>query len=188
MQVEGDYLDESLIKIASDRFQLLLGSLRAWNPVAEERRDELRPGVSSAIVRDERGNQSIQTATAISYKYTASGIADYAGQVKAAIDHSSKLQDAIWIFGRRDRNAANCYVVYEYAENELGGNKGIRSELGISVKKLEKFTNSANNLSAIEGGRHADKPTIAKMDVREQIEFTATLLKKWIEYRAQAPA
>jgi hypothetical protein len=57
LKVEGDYRDESLLKIATDQFQILLGILRAWRPEAGQRVDEIRPGIGAGSIRfkKERG-------------------------------------------------------------------------------------------------------------------------------------
>lgn len=52
--------------------------------------------------------------------------------------------------------SAALQALYEYAELELGGPRGIRDALGISLGALARLTTSANSLSPLAGGRHAD--------------------------------
>src|SRR5688572_25965159 len=45
LHVEGDYKDPTRAKAAADQFQILLGALRAWRPMAGQREDEIQPGI-----------------------------------------------------------------------------------------------------------------------------------------------
>ena len=71
-------------------------------------------------------------------------------------------------------------MIHEYAEMEFGGTKGIDSSLGLSVKSQSRLTKSANNLSPLVGGRHAKGDAVAPMDLDEQCEYVAELLRLWI--------
>jgi hypothetical protein len=53
LSLYGDYRNESLQETAADQFQILLGLLRAWRPVAGQRADEVRSGVGRGSIRDE---------------------------------------------------------------------------------------------------------------------------------------
>lgn len=184
LKLDGDYKDESLRKVAADQFQILLGVLRAWRPIAGQREDERYPGIGRGSIRDEHGNQLVMAGSAIMYNVFGSEVGIYAREVKAALAYSSHLRNALWLNGRRDRNAADLYMVYEYAEDDLGGPKAIVGALGISDKEVTKLRRSANNLAPLEGGRHAKRYGVAEWGLGKQAEFVGYFLKKWITYRA----
>lgn len=188
MKLEGDYKDESLLKTAADQFQILLGVLRAWRPLAGQRADEVRPGIGRGSIRDEHGNQLIKMGSAISYSTFGSEVEKYAHQAKLASENSPQLRNALWLNGQRDRNAADFYMVYEYAKNDLEGDKAITAALGVAGKDITRLTSSANNLAPTDGGRHAKESGIAEWSLDDQKEFIAGFLKKWIAYRAQNTA
>lgn len=124
LRFEGDYRDDSLLKTAADRFQTLLGILRAWRPVAGQRVDEVRPGIGTGSIRDEHGNQVVKVGSGIMYVIGGSEVEAYARDVRIALQHSPYLCNALWLHGRRDRNSADFYMIYEYAERDLGGAEG----------------------------------------------------------------
>ena len=76
-------------------------------------------------------------------------------------------------------------MIHEFAEMEYGGVKGVRDALGISVKVQNKLTHSACNLSPFDGGRHATGTGNAPMPLDQQREFTAELLRVWIDVEAE---
>lgn len=106
---------------------MLLGALRAWKAIAGERRDEVRPGIGVGSVRGEGGNQVIYAGSAIVYRASVDDIQEYAEQVNISLNRSNLLRNALWLNGRRDRNSADYYMIYEYAEAELGGGANISS-------------------------------------------------------------
>lgn len=95
LRVEGDYRDESVVKVAADRFQTLLGVLRAWRSVAGQRVDEVRPGIGAGSIRDEHGNQLVKVGSAIMYVTDGSEVSAYARDVKAALERSPHLRNAL---------------------------------------------------------------------------------------------
>jgi hypothetical protein len=110
------------------------------------------------------------------------------GALRAFRAEAGELRDELWLNGRLGRTAADCYMMREYAQGELGGTTGVRDVLGISAKAQEKLTASANTLSPLEGGRHARGSGSASWSLKEQRVLTADLLKRWIHYRASASA
>jgi len=189
LSVDGDYAhnyrDKSFLRKATDQFQILLGILRAWNPIAGERKDEIRPGVGPGSVRDGSGNQYISVGTAIIYVMGGSEIETYAHRAKLALERSREVYNALWLHGRRDRNAADFYMIYEYAEKEFSGPKGIKASLGISKNDIKRLKGSANNLAPVDGGRHAKTTGTPEWNLDKQKRFIADFLKQWIEYRGQ---
>ena len=189
LMVEGDPLNPLSETTATDQFQILLGVLRAWHPLAGQREDEVRPGVGPGPVRDERGGQYVRLNTILEYRNaTDPEVQSYAREAKVALERSSHLRNALWLLGRRQPNAADFYMIYEYAEQDLGGRNGIVDVLEIpnddEIKELKK---SANNLAPTEGGRHAGRnPEIARWSVAEQRKFIVRLLQRWIRFRARA--
>jgi hypothetical protein len=185
LKVEGYYRDESLLKIATDQFQLLLGILRAWRPVAGQRVDEIRPGIGAGSIRDDYGNQVVVVGSAISYTTFGSEVETYARDAKVALERSPHLRNALWLHGRRDRNAADFFMIYEYAQKDFAGRTGIVAALGVTDNDIGRLRNSANNLASTEGGRHADGTGTAEWSLDDQKAFIATFLKRWIECRAR---
>ena len=188
LQLEGDYKDDSLLKTAADQFQILLGVLRAWRPLAGQRVDEVRPGIGPGSIRDEHGNQLVMVGSAIEYATIGAEVEAYAHEAKLASEHSPHLRNALWLNGRRDRNAADFYMVYEYAEDDLGGRKAIVAALGVTDSDITRLRKSANNLAPTDGGRHAKGSGIAAWGLDDQMEFIARFLKRWIVYRARNAA
>lgn len=188
LNLEGDYKDVSLLKTAADQFQTLLGVLRAWRPLAGQRVDEVRPGIGPGSIRDEHGNQLVMLSSIISYATFGSEVDAYAREAKLASKNSQHLRNALWLNGRRDRNAADFYMVYEYAEDDLGGRKAIIAALGVTDNDITRLKNSANNLAPFDGGRHANGSGTAEWDLDGQMGFVASFLKRWIAFRARNAA
>jgi hypothetical protein len=103
-----------------------------------------------------------------------------AANASRGISASQNLRNALWLNGRANRTAADFYMIYEYAEREFGGRKGIRDALGLSDKSQSRLTSSANNVSPLEGGRHAKGVEVAVMRLDEQREYVSELLRLWI--------
>ncbi|MBI5197151.1 MAG: hypothetical protein HZA19_00930 [Nitrospirae bacterium] len=184
LTLEGNYRDDSLLKTAADQFQTLLGVLRAWRPLAGQRVDEVRPGIGTGSIRDDHDNQLVMVESAIAYTTFGSEVEAYAREAKLASEHSPNLRNALWLNGKRDRNAADFYMVYEYAEGDLGGSKAIVEALGVTNNDITRLRKSANNLAPTDGGRHANRSRIAEWGLDDQMEFVARFLKSWIGYRA----
>ena len=185
LKLEGNYKDESLLKIAADQFQVLLGVLRAWNSFAGKRVDEIRPGIGLGSIQDEYGNQLVKAESVISYRVCDSEIDEYVRRAKLATEYSLSMRNALWLNGRRDRNAADFYMVYEYAEEDLGGRKTMVKALGITDEDIRRLRYSANNLAPIDGGRHAKGSGTAEWALEDQMKFISRFLTEWITYRAQ---
>ena len=188
LRLEGDYRDDSLLKTAADQFQTLLGILRAWRPVAGQRVDEVRPGIGQGSIRDEHGNQLVKVGSAIMYLTAGPEVEAYARDVKVALQRSPHLRNALWLHGRRDRNSADFYMIYEYAEGDLGGRKAIVAALGVTDNDIPRLRKSANNLAPSDGGRHAMGTGTAEWSLDDQREYIAGFLKRWITHRAHAQA
>ena len=140
-------------------------------------------GVGQGSVRDENGNQWIGVGPALAHPRIGGEVETFAAEVRAAIDSSEGLRNALWVYGRAGRTAADYYMIHEYAAMEFGGKNGVREALGISTSDQDRLTQSANNLSPLEGGRHARTTGVAPWRLEEQREFTAELVRRWIRYR-----
>jgi hypothetical protein len=184
LKLDGNYLDLSLETVAADRFQELLGIVRAWNPLAGQRSDEVRPGLGPGSIRDEAGNQVLRPVSAILYTESGNVVA-YAREAKEALQHSQTLRTALWLHGRRDRNAADFYMIWEYAEQDFGGRKGVALALGVTDNDIARLKSSTNNLVSTEGGRHAGATGVPAWTLNQQRDFVSGFLKRWISYRAQ---
>ncbi len=187
IELEGDYRDESLEKDATRKFQMLLGVLRAWRPSAGHRVDEISPGSGPGPIQDENGNQLIRVVGIPNHSRFGGEVEAFARDAAAALERegSQRLGDALSVFGRRDLDAAAFFNVYEYAQREFTSPKGIGSALDVTQNELGKLTNSANNLSPVEGGRHAKTSGNPPWTLSEQKEFVAKLLRNWIGCRAR---
>ena len=76
-------------------------------------------------------------------------------------------------------------AIYEFAARDLGGEKGIEAKLDISITEQGKFTQSANQLPALDGGRHVGDLKVTPWTLTQQEEFVVGLLQRWIKYHAQ---
>lgn len=186
--VEGDPSDPESRALAKAMFQTLLGALRAFRSEAGELREELLAGLGAGSVRDEAGNQWVGVGTVRVFATFGGEVEAFATDVGAAIARSQGLRNALWLNGRLGRTAADYYMIHEYAQGDLGGTKGVRDALGVTADAQEKLRASANNLSPVEGGRHARGTGSASWSLEEQRAFTANLLRRWIHYRASTPA
>lgn len=144
-------------------------------------------GLGAGSVRDEAGNQWVGVGTVRVFATFGGEVEAFATGLRAAIDKSQGLRNALWLNGRLGRTAADYYMIHEYAQADLGGTKGVREALSISANAQVRLTASANNLSPLEGGRHATGTGSASWSLEEQRAFTADLLRRWIQYRASPP-
>ncbi len=71
-------------------------------------------------------------------------------------------------------------MIHEYARKEFVDPKGIENALGLSTSSQGRLTQAANNLSPLEGGRHVQENTPARMTLDEQRTYVADLLCRWI--------
>jgi hypothetical protein len=185
LQLDGDYKDPSLQKLAADQFQILLGALRAWRPLAGQREDEVEPGMGSGSIRDEHGNQLIRIGPALEYATAVDEVPSYSNRVQIATSRSPQLRNALWLHGRRDRNAADVYMVYEYAEQDFHGRNAVVAALGVTLKQVRTLRASANNLAPLSGGRHAGTKGKVEWDLDAQLVFIAEFVRKWITHRSK---
>src|SRR4029453_1926832 len=87
------------------------------------------------------------------------------------------LRKAPWLHGRSDRNAADFSMVYEYAEDDLGGRKAIVAALGGTDNDIPRLRTSANNLAPPDGGRHATGSETAEWGLEDQRECMARVMQ-----------
>jgi hypothetical protein len=182
--VGGDPTDPKSRALATAMFQKLLGSLRAFRAEAGELRQEQLAGLGAGSVRDEAGNQWLGIGTVRVFATSGGEVEAFAADVRAAIANRQGLRNALWLNGRLGRTGTDYYMIHEYAQGDLGGKKGVRGALGISADMQEKLAASANNLSPLDGGRHAKGTRSASWGIAEQQVLTADLLRRWIHYRA----
>ena len=77
-------------------------------------------------------------------------------------------------------------MIHGYAKTEFRGVKWVRDILKVSANGQRKLETSANNLSPLEGGRHPVRSGSALWGLKEQRNFTAELLTRWIKHGASA--
>ena len=184
--MDGDYADDAPLASAANRFQTLLGLLRAWRPIAGQRVDEVRPGIGPGSIRNERGDQLVKLGTVVGYLHAGTEFIAFARQAHAALNRSANLSNAVWLNGRRDRNSADFYMIYEYAEREFRGRKSIVESLGVSDNDIARLRSSTNNLGPADGGRHALGSGNAEWNIAEQMEFIACFIRRWIAFSADS--
>ena len=78
-------------------------------------------------------------------------------------------------------------MIHEYARRGLGGNEGIRHTSRISMNAQKSLTKSANKLSPLDGGRHANEGEKDLMTLDEQRVLISELLRSWIDTFAHSP-
>jgi hypothetical protein len=182
MCILGDYLNNSRYKNAMDKFQIILGILRAWSPFVGERKDEQNLGLGQVASMDEYGNQVVTVGTIVEYRIDTEQFEMYLKQVDATLNLSSAIRNSFWLNGRRSRNAADYYMIYEYAKSSLNGPQNINSLLSLSSSDISNLKKSANNLCPTLGGRHAGGKIEKVWGLDEQSEFIGKLLRNWCEY------
>ena len=183
--VDGAQDDPATRSQAVARFQIALGVLRAWRRDAGELQDERRSGLGDGGVRNEAGGLTLKVGPALYYIVHGRDIARLAKDARNGLARSQHLHNALWLYGRSNRTAADYYMVHEYARREFGDPRGIKGAIGISLSAQGRLTNSANNLSPLDGGRHATGGGSNLMTLAEQRELISELLRGWIETFAQ---
>lgn len=176
---EGDPKDINTGVRALGYFQVALGVLRAWKSGAGMLADEQRKGLASGPVRDELGNQYILLGGVVTYNFPDE-VAPLANSARRGIEASVSVRNSLWLNGRQGRTAADFYMIHEYAQRDLGGTKGIAAKLGLSESSQRRLTSAANNLSPLEGGRHATGQIEAAMTLDEQAAYVGRLIRSWI--------
>lgn len=180
--VDGSTTDPEAEALAGERFQILLGVLRSWSALAGQRTDELNTTIGRGPITDNNGNQTVRVGSVHEYQGTEDEIISYAKCAKRACERSECVRNALWLNGRRDRNAADYYMIYEYAKQEFGKDADIASALNVTCKDLERLRCSANNLAPREGGRHAKASRPVAWSLGNQKEFVARFIRAWVTY------
>jgi hypothetical protein len=166
---------------AATKFQTVLGVLRTWRWWAGELVEEMRLDQREGLVRDAMGNQwVIMVKHMFDYEIVEGEIEQLAAQSAQGISANCHLRNALWLNGRRARTGADFYMIHEYARHEFGGTSGIAERLGISRRSQDRFTQLANNVSPLLGGRHATKGGITPTPPGVPRGFIADLLQRWI--------
>jgi hypothetical protein len=168
-------------------FQIVLGVLRAWRPDAGQLEEERRASLGEGSIRDEAGNQTLMLGPAIFWTSSVGDIERLAHNTRRGIAQSQPLRNALWLNGRTNRTAADYYMIHEYARRGLGDNEGIRHTTGISMSAQKSLTKSANKLSPLDGGRHANEGEKDLMTLDEQRVLISELLRSWIDTFAHSP-
>jgi hypothetical protein len=161
-------------------FRVALGLLRARHREAGELREEQGGGLGAGSSRDAEGNQSLLLGQARLISDIGGSFDHLIRAAESSLAASKNLGGALEVNGRPNRDAADYYLIYEFAEAEFGGSTGIGGKLGILEASQERFTRSANNLPAVDGGRHATNNSNAPMDLAAMDDFIRGLLQAWV--------
>ncbi len=178
--VDGEPDDPKAVREAVAIFQIVLGVLRASLEGAGQLADEYREGLGQGSVRDRQGTQWVMPASTVGSYEGSAGLESAAENAGRWIELSRGFQNALWLNGRPNRTAADHYMIHEYAMLEFGGTRGIEERLGFSVKDQSDLTVGANNLSPLEGGRHAGANQTVALSLAEQAVLSRELLRLWI--------
>ncbi|WP_157368267.1 hypothetical protein [Alloactinosynnema sp. L-07] len=184
--VQGNTPSEDLRDEAASRFQTTLGILRAWAADAGELAEELRSGLGTGGVYDQHGNAWVMPPSIIARTTFGGEIEAFSEAARLGMKKSLRLANSLWLNGRPNRNGADVYMIYEYAEKEFGGKDGIRGSIGLSAGDQKRLTSSANNLPALHGGRHAELGGHFTLDMHQLRSLASKLLRNWIESHAGA--
>lgn len=203
--IDGDPASVDSRRDAAARFQSLLGVLRAWWIDAGQLFDERLTGLGQGSVRNRVGDQWVGIGPAICHSHLHGDLKQFAQRSKAGMVTSQDLLNALTLNGRANRNSADFFMIHEYAtfhfaddaeihnyarvslsngtEKIRGGGALLKIEhaLGVSASDQQRLRNSANNLSPLAGGRHAEERHAAEWSLEQQRVFAADLLKLWIE-------
>jgi hypothetical protein len=184
--VDGDpSKPEWSAKEARAVFQTVLGVLPVWRPEAGELQEERRGGLGLGSIRDRAGNQWINIGPVIEYVSRLSELDALIDAASRAVPTSERLRNALWLFGRTHLDAADCFMVYEYAVMELGGGQRLMTALSLPGGWIKEFEDSVHNLAPQAGGRHARQKRIPPLTLDQVQGRTADLLRRWIEYHAE---
>jgi hypothetical protein len=181
MCVAGAIHDDTQREEALDRFQVLLGVLRAWRPTAGERVEEMQARLGYGAAKNEAGDQWIFVTGIAAHAVVGGDVESFAARAARGIASTDHLRDALWLFGRAHRNAADLYMLIELAEIEFGNKKAVVPTLGVSQRALNKQKQSANNLAPRLGGRHANATGEAPWSLERQRDFSSDMLRRWID-------
>lgn len=186
--VEGGAGEEAAGE-AFRRFRVLLGVVRVWKPAAGELVVEREASLGSGAARDEAGNQTIHLGIALMYVRFPGDLEGFTSRVREAIDRHPRLSDAVGIYGKGNRDAADYFNIGELCAADFGRSSiAVVQQLGIGLDELKLFKWSANNLSATDGGRHAIQnrinrpptPGAVAWSLDEMRDFVARVIRAWI--------
>lgn len=183
---DADAPDDVGRREARAMFQIALGVLRAWKPIAGELAVEVADRLGPGSAMDAAGNQWVGVNTAIVYVNPGEAAA-LAERARNAIASSQYLDDALWLNGRLGRTASDFWMIHQYATMEFGSKKQVAQALGISINEQDRLTQSASNLPPLEGGRKARSTGAAPWDLSRQSDFIGELLRAWIHH-ASSPS
>lgn len=166
-------------------FQTVLGVLRVWRCEAGELEEERRGGLGIGSIRDRAGNQWVNVGPAVTYVTRLPELDALIDAASRAVPVSERLRNGLWLFGRAHLNAAEFFMIYEYAVLELGGGQRLMDALGLPDGWITEFEHSVHNLAPQAGGRHARQKRTPPLTLAQVRQRTADLLRRWIEYHVQ---
>jgi len=179
--VDAESPDDDAKAEADETFRIALGILRVWKPAtAGELREEWAARSGYGNARDTEGNTWVFAGSALAYAVVGGDVERLATRARNALANSQHLRNALWLNGRAHRNAADLWMICEYAGMEFKGPDGIERELGFAVADQRLLKKSADNLAPRAGGRHAGEKYTPPWTLDEQHKFVAELLLRWI--------
>jgi hypothetical protein len=102
-----------------------------------------------------------------------------------AAKNDLNVQKAMRIYGTRESNWTNLYIIYEVIEEDVGGKGEIVKRGWATDTEIRRFKHTANSVGAVgDDARHGKEQTLPPsnpMLVKEAKALIETLMKKWIE-------
>lgn len=100
------------------------------------------------------------------------------------VGKDAAVEKAMRIYGTREHNWVNLYIIYEVIESDAGGKTALVNNGWASEAKIKKFKHTANSVGALgDNARHGSEntsPPTNPMPLEEAQSLIETLLKKWI--------
>jgi hypothetical protein len=168
-------------------FQTCLGVLRSWRSEAGELAEERLGGLGVGTIQDQAGNQWGWAGPAITYSdRLVEQLDELVIHVSRALQKSEEVAMALWVLGRSHPRAAEFFMIYEYAKQDLGGGQRLTGPLGLSTDWPKSFEDACHNLAPRAGGRHVGQKLTSPWTLPELREQAADLLRRWIGHHNEA--
>lgn len=102
----------------------------------------------------------------------------------AVAGRDARVEKAMRIYGTREHNWVNLYIIYEIIESDVGGRQTLVNSGWSSDARIRNFKHTANSVGAVgdeaRHGKELNTPPAKPMSLSEAKEFIATLLKEWV--------
>jgi len=97
---------------------------------------------------------------------------------------NANVERALRIYGSREHNWVNLYIIYEIVESDVGGKNVIGANGWCSETQIRNFKHTANSVGAVgdesRHGKESTAPPSIPMPLEEARILIVSLLKQWI--------